>query len=166
MRTDKLTVVAVTQKEQERFWSKVERGGPDECWNWKAYKLSFGYGRVGWRGGVQLAHRVSYALAFGDIPEGQCVLHRCDNPSCCNPAHFRLGTKADNNHDKDNKGRGRAVKGSAHGQAKFTEADALLVKRTRARTGFGYRKIARLTSLPEPFVGRVLYLKKWAHVTV
>lgn len=93
----------------ERFWSKVDRGGPDDCWLWTAKaKCHGGYGAInyGGRGSPRLrAHRVAYELTFGPIPEGLVACHRCDVPRCCNPAHLFLGTKADNTHDMMAKGR-------------------------------------------------------------
>lgn len=146
-----------------RFWSKILIKGTNECWPWMAYRTKFGYGRVGWRGRLELAHRVAYSISHDSWPGEVCVLHSCDNPSCCNPAHLSLGTVADNNRDKDSKGRGRSVKGEQHGQAKFTDADVLSVRRARL-SGIGLRKISKQLGLPMGFVGRVLYLGKWAHI--
>lgn len=92
---------------EDRFWSKVDRRSENECWPWlgKA-KTSFGYGRLTMGRSVNLkAHRVSWELSFGPIPDGMNVCHKCDNPSCCNPHHFFLGTKKDNTHDMMRKGR-------------------------------------------------------------
>lgn len=87
------------------FWHLVDKRGPDDCWPWQG-SLYVGYGRIkdGQRGRVG-AHRVSWELHHGPIPDGLWVLHRCDNPPCVNPAHLFLGTPGDNVRDMHAKGR-------------------------------------------------------------
>jgi hypothetical protein len=97
----------------ERFWERVKKGAG--CWLWTGYRMPNGYGRMGaggWskNGGSLLAHRVSYELHKGSIPDGICVMHSCDNPRCVNPAHLSLGSQADNMADKARKGRARRKK--------------------------------------------------------
>ena len=87
----------------EKFWSKVNKGGADECWPWlKANR--YGQFYIG-NGMAKPAHRVAYELTYGDIPAGLLVCHHCDNPPCCNPAHLFVGTVQDNMRDKISKGR-------------------------------------------------------------
>lgn len=93
-----------TRAPQDRFWEKVAKG--DGCWLWTASTRKNGYG---WFGGLDIsetfAHRCSWIYTFGAIPDGLCVLHRCDNPPCVRPDHLFLGTQYDNIKDMISKGR-------------------------------------------------------------
>jgi hypothetical protein len=113
---------------EARFWPKVRKAGDDECWEWIAKaRHPFGYGRMTTGRGNQIrAHQVAYVLSNGAIPEGQNVLHSCDNPPCCNPRHLFLGTQKENTMDMKAKGRGSNPPthyGEEHPRAKFSEAD-------------------------------------------
>lgn len=97
---------------EERFWAKVDKSG--DCWVWTAavvgsrnpkYKRIGGYGAFGVGGKVRRAHRVSWELANGPIPDGALVCHSCDNRSCVRPSHLFIGDQSDNVHDMDAKGR-------------------------------------------------------------
>lgn len=88
------------------FWSRVDMSvGPDACWPYTGKRDSDGYGQVRYAGRRPHASRVAYIFTHGAIPGELQVLHRCDNPPCCNPAHLFLGTNADNMTDKARKGR-------------------------------------------------------------
>jgi len=88
-----------------KLWDKVDK--TPSCWVWTAYRNAGGYGLVGRGGKSYLAHRMAYEELVGPIPAGLCVLHRCDNPACIRPDHLFLGSRGDNNRDRDRKGRNR-----------------------------------------------------------
>lgn len=104
---------------EERFWSKVKKGAPDECWEQHTKSR---YGKIYDGNKVVLLHRVSWLIFVGEIPEGMEVCHKCDNPRCCNPSHLFIGTHADNMRDMANKGRCRvpALAGGDNPSAKLT----------------------------------------------
>lgn len=117
----------------ERFWRHVNKAEPDKCWEWTAFRSKKGYGRlqsIDSNGGSSAAHRFSYELHNGPIPDGLIVMHKCDNPPCCNPSHLQVGTHKENTHDMMRKGRGNWVgsKGSKNGNSILTEEIVLEIK--------------------------------------
>lgn len=104
----------IAESESERFWAKVAKATEitsphvtSPCWNWTGSTNGRGYGQMSFRNGSPAkAHRIAWMASNGDIPAGLCVLHRCDNPRCVRADHLFLGTIADNNADKETKGRG------------------------------------------------------------
>ena len=103
-----------------RFRSKVDRGGPGECWPWTAGTQSKGYGAFGVPGrGVMTAHRVAWALDRGEWPNrGLLIRHSCHNRTCCNPAHLQLGQAQDNADDMVEAG--RSLTADRNGRAKLS----------------------------------------------
>ena len=83
---------------EKRFWNKVIKDDVTDCWNWQANKVN-GYGRIKYREKMTLAHRLSWRMARGNIPDNMNILHSCDNPSCVNPDHLYIGTHTDNMQD-------------------------------------------------------------------
>lgn len=146
---------------QSRFWEKVDRLHPTGCWRWTASKSPNGYGKIirGGRGTPLVpAHVVSWELAHDPVPAGLCVLHRCDNKLCVNPAHLFLGTKADNAADRDRKG--RQSKGSQRWNAKITPTDVLAIRRMAA-DGETHQSIADHYHLCRPHVTTIVNRQRW-----
>lgn len=150
-----------------RFWAKVERRGPDECWPWLGGKRRHGYGSIissaPERKGY-MAHRLSYLYAHGELPANLDVCHRCDNPACVNPAHLFLGTHADNMADKKAKGRSPGLKGSAHHQAKLNEERVTAARRVWAAGGISKAAVGRMFGVSPTTIGRAINGTKWKHV--
>ena len=94
---------ALTEKDRSRFWAKVDKAGPDDCWEWNAGRTgSGGYGVLKAQRRYLRASRLAYILTHGPItPVNQVVRHSCDNPPCCNPAHLLLGTQVHNAGDRE-----------------------------------------------------------------
>jgi hypothetical protein len=94
-----------------RFWASIGPIGGEGCLLWEGTKAMNGYGVIRSGGGNAaegkqlLAHRLMWEAIKGPIPQGMCVLHRCDNPPCVRPSHLFLGTKGDNRRDCAAKGR-------------------------------------------------------------
>lgn len=89
-----------------RFWERVLCGADELCWPWRLKVNRDGYGIYSMAGSRVLAHRIAWASKNGaDLPAGMVVMHTCDNPRCCNPAHLKLGTQTENIRDRDAKGR-------------------------------------------------------------
>lgn len=145
----------------ERFYEKVSQGG--ECWEWIAGKNASGYGIMGFSGKCVLAHRVSFEMHKGAIPDGLCVLHSCDNPSCVNPAHLSLGTQAENIRQRDERGRtGRTmgVLGEQHYGSKLTES---AVRDIRSSSLSRY-ELADKYGVSHVTIGKVIRGESWRHL--
>lgn len=112
----------------EAFWARVDVRGPDECWPWTgALNRAGGYGHLSWGGRTIYAHRLAHTLRKGPIPEGMQILHACDNPLCCNPAHLSAGTQAENIADMVAKGR-HAV-GERNARTKLTDEQVEAIRK-------------------------------------
>lgn len=130
---------------EELFERHVQRGGG--CWEWQGYRNENGYGftRVGGRGSNGMfAHRLSWTIHRGPIPDGLQVLHRCDNPCCVRPDHLFLGTNQDNIDDRVAKGRpgSQAWKGKPSPNRKLSDAEFERI-RQRIKAGEETSAVAR-----------------------
>jgi len=135
----------------ERFWSKVDKRGPDECWEWQGTLNNKGYGNFALKGKCETAQRASYLLNVGEIPDGQVVRHKCDNRSCVNPAHLEIGTYSQNNQDMVNRNRRKY---------KLTIAQARQI-RERLANGELQREVAESFGVSKALVSHIHNGRTW-----
>jgi len=140
----------------ERFWSHVDKECSEffDCWEWTGSKNRCGYGVLRLNRKTVLAHRLMYEIYYGEIPEGMMVLHECDNPSCVNPDHLKLGTQKDNMKDAYNKGRG---------QSKLTCEDVIAI-RILCQCGYPRRLIAKMYHITSNHITRITTRKQWREI--
>lgn len=148
----------------ERFWSKVDQaGGPAECWPWTGNTGTTGYGQFWLAGTMRGAHRVAYELGHGVGPGVMHVMHACDTPPCCNPAHLSLGTNAENMADRNAKGRAHRPTGSSNPRARLTEQDVAEIRRLSGQ-GMLTLEIAEQFDVSTVTVNKVVGRRTWRHV--
>lgn len=182
-------------KTPEQFWARLTPGGPDDCWVWTGPVDESGYGRIMWKKRTMRCHRIAYELATcTKLPyigkkshkDSIYVLHRCDNPPCCNPNHLFLGTPHENALDAAAKGRtksgkesGRYVEprsldpnwappakgvfGSGHHKAKLTEVDIIAI-RTRREAGEHLSPLAKEYGVSVSTICGIAKHLFWRHV--
>lgn len=155
----------LTKGYKERFWSKVQK--TEGCWIWKGGRHAKGYGIVRAKLlGENKAHRASYRMVFGDIPDGLHVLHHCDNPPCVRPDHLFLGTNYDNVLDKMAKGRAKGAKlpGERHPMAKLTDDKVREIRTKYAAGGICQRELAEQYGVSTSMIGLITIRKNWIHI--
>lgn len=144
------------------FIAKVDKG--DLCWQWTASTNASGYGTFATRRGSQLAHRVSFLLHCGDIPPGMCVLHRCDNRRCVNPAHLFLGTHTQNMEDMKVKGRAVGHRGERNPRAILTERDVQSI-RDEIANGVSQKSLAFRYAVSKQTISAISRNRNWKHAS-
>jgi len=158
---------------RQRFYENVKPGSG--CWLWRGSLTAKGYGRIKIKRKHYGAHRLSWIVHNGDIPDGLCVCHKCDTPQCVNPSHLFLGSHADNQRDCQRKG--RRASGAAHGHYKKPEAWPRGRRHFRAklsdekvryiremRGAVPQRVLAEKFNVPQTAISAVQRNKTWRHV--
>jgi len=157
---------------QGRFWAKVNRSeglGPNgDCWEWTGSLNKTGYGQMSSRRGSPpyKAHRIGYALYYGDFDHALDVCHRCDNPKCVRPEHLFLGSHAENMADMKRKKRARKIGnfGEVNGSAKLTREQVHEALRRR-REGESQTQVAARFGVHRTTIGMIERGINWRHLT-
>ena len=158
----------IAVKVMERLCKKFIVSAKESCWNWTGYKTPKGYGILVVGGKDIKAHRLSYEIFVGKIPDGKCVCHKCDNPSCVNPYHLFVGTIQENNIDRDTKaiqsiGR-KYVSGSLHGNSMLNENDVIEIRRLWKTGRHTQKEIGKMFSVSSSNIYLICKRKAWTHI--
>ncbi len=151
-----------TEGDIRRFYSYVAIGKENECWEWLGSKLKDNYGQFCFQCRSTPAHRFAFWFSTGIDPEGLCVCHSCDNPSCVNPAHLWLGTQQDNVRDRVKKG--RSIHGERQHSAKLTEAEVLTIRARYVAGGCSYPKLGKEYGVDQTLICAIIHRKVWTHI--
>jgi len=143
---------------QQRFWERVEK--TDTCWLWTGAKGPFGHGNIRRRPVTWMTHRLSWEWAYGPIPDGLWVLHKCDVPACVRPDHLFLGTQRDNNNDRTAKGRGGRVGTRV---TKFGEDDVREIRRLY-NAGMTQREVGEKYGVTQATVSNIITGRTFGYV--
>lgn len=149
---------------EDAFWAHVKKGAPDECWEWQGTvhrAKGRGYGTLSYDHKIYRAHRLSWEIHNGPIPNGLFVCHTCDRRDCVNISHLWLGTHEDNQNDKIKKG--RTAKGQDAARSKLIESDVAEMKRL-FRQGIARKDIAAVFAVPYYTLCDILNGRTWKHV--
>ena len=161
-----LPASSLRRRKGEDIWAFIERMATPEpnsgCLIWLGWATSDGYGRLSLGRRLFRVHRVAYEAVVGPIPPSMQVLHRCDVPSCVNPAHLFLGTNEDNIDDKVRKGRQSRLRGETNGVAKLSAADVAAIRELKGV--MAQREIARRFGVRPTAICRIYNGKSWSQV--
>lgn len=152
---------------EKRFFGKV---GPLSfttlCMQWTGATNHDGYGIIAIKGEtIRYAHRVSWELHYGQIPQGMNVLHSCDNRPCVRPDHLFIGAQVDNIRDMMDKGRDKHCPGESNGRAKLTDEKVIEIIGL-LKAGHKHQTIADRFGCSEPSIWQIAHKRTWKHITV
>lgn len=135
------------------------------CWIWQGPTHGSGYGTFRSEGVERKAHRTSYELFNGPIPDGMLIRHTCDVRNCVQPGHLIVGTIADNNRDMMERGRNRQPHGSRNGSSKLTEAQVVLIRREYASKRISQQSLADRFGVTQTCISSIVRRQWWTRVS-
>ena len=151
-----------------RFWKQVNKNGPNGCWIWNGARDPFGHGKLRFKQegqwGMIKAHRLSWILHNGPIPDNMFVCHHCYNPPCCNPSHLFVGTPQDNTRDAIRKDRMGFI-GKDNPHSKLTEDQVRFIK-AYPKTYGNQTKLARMFNVSQFAIRSIIVGDGWKHIIV
>ena len=155
--------IELSEKDIERFWKYVNKKSEDECWTWNVFKRNTQrYGAFSIKNKTYRSHRVSWFIHNGEIPEGLCVCHTCDNRSCVNPNHLFLGTYQDNARDRDKKERG--ADGEKNGKHKLTEKQVSEIREKYVPRKCTLKMLAEEYGVNYTAIRAIVKYVSWKHI--
>jgi len=150
------------QSLESKFWSFVDKKGEDDCWEWQGNILEQGYGRMYHHSTKEpKAHRLSYMINIGEIPEGALICHTCDNKSCVNPKHLYAGSNQDNMDDLCKAG---TLKGEKNPASKLTIFEILRIRRTYDKGGKNTYELAKQYNVSQLLISKIIRGVAWKHI--
>ena len=185
MPTATKTIPELTEKNKRNFWRKVDKmNGPKmphmetRCWQWTGAGVNSGkYGRFNLGGKEYSPHRISFVIAGGILEDGMLACHKCDHPTCVNPAHLFSGTHSDNARDSMEKGRSamgerhwlrkhpeRATRGEKSGSAKLTEESVREIRIKFAVHRITKKELGLQFGVTTANIHRIVTRQTWAHI--
>lgn len=147
-----------------KFWSRVHIGPETECWVWTAGRHVHGYGTMRINKKDTNAHRASWEMMRGEIPEGLHCLHKCDNPSFCNPDHLFLGTHHENMSDRAAKNRTHRMDGTPRSNHRLTADQVQKVRSLYANSNLGCKEVAAEFGVTTNAIVVLIRGDTWTHV--
>ncbi len=173
-------IAQLSEKDKARFWSLVDKRGPDECWPWKNRLIRGGYGQIKLRRKYICAHVAAHILNGGSFDRGPIIRHvKCRNSRCCNPRHLLDGTHKDNADDRECDGmtaRGdkngarihseRMPRGAANGKVKCSSLNPELIREIRSlyASGITQSVLAGRFGIKQQAVSNIILRLRWKFV--
>lgn len=156
---------------EQRLWSRIKKGTPDECWYWTGAHTPAGYGVISVNNHMTTAHRIVYILIYGEVDDNLIVCHTCDNPPCCNPNHLFIGTHKTNAEDKVKKGRqprgdkiSFRMRGEKNPHSILTKKQVFEIRKAVINKTDTQRQLAAKHGVQVACISKIITRRTWKHI--